>query len=168
MKTQLASTKKDYKYIVIDCPPGLSILTEVSIRLANLVIVPTIADFLSTYGLLSFCRNLWTGDIAKESPLKKPTNKPHVLITRRRRIKEHNLTAAKLMAEKRRKKPSFELFDTVIPEMTGISAALSKIQVVDEDGSVVNTWPTYLQKWKTAATILDDLADETKEILRGT
>ena len=71
IKDQLKKTRKSYDYILFDCAPGISALTEVSLRLADLVVVPTIPDFLSTYGLHSFCSNLWTGEIAKRTTLKK-------------------------------------------------------------------------------------------------
>ncbi len=72
MKDQLKSTKRSYDYILMDCAPGISALTEVSIRLADLVIVPTIPDSLSTFGLQAFCNSMWTGPLAKSSLLRKP------------------------------------------------------------------------------------------------
>jgi cellulose biosynthesis protein BcsQ len=157
---QLKRSVRRYEYIVIDCPPGISLLTEASLRLADMIIVPTIPDFLSSYGLLSFCSNLWTGPIAdesKESGLKRP-KKPHVLITRRRRIKLQDQGVAKLLNERRKKKPGFFLFETEIPEMAAIASALDTLDV----------WPAFNQKWKNgSAGILQSLADETKEALLG-
>lgn len=161
MRDQLRRSQRRFDYVLIDCPPGISIFTEASIRLAHMVIVPTIPDFLSTYGLLSFCSNLWTGDIAKASASKlvrRPT-RPHVLITRRRRIKQQNAIAAKLLNEKRKPRPNFLLFETEVPEMAAIAEALSKI----------DTYPAFSQKWTAgSAKVFEQLALETKEALRGT
>lgn len=160
MRDQLRRSQRRFDYVLIDCPPGISVFTEASIRLANMVIVPTIPDFLSTYGLLSFCSNLWTGDLAKADATKvvrKPA-RPHVLITRRRRIKQQNQIAAKLLNEKRKQRPNFHLFETEIPEMAAIAEALSKI----------DTYPAFSQKWRAgSARIFEMLANETKEALNG-
>lgn len=40
-----------YDYILIDCPPNLSMLTLNGLRLAQGYLVPTIPDILSTYGI---------------------------------------------------------------------------------------------------------------------
>ena len=157
MQDQLNRARRNFDFILVDCPPGLSILTEVCIRLAHLVIVPTVPDFLSSYGLLSFCSNLWTGEIAKEAPkaLQKPKI-PYVLITRRRRIRQQDQVVAKLMNERRKKKPTFYLFETLIPEMADVSKGMAN------DGM-----PTLNQKWRTATQTLDDLATEVRETLDG-
>lgn len=160
MRDQLKRSRRQHDYVLIDCPPGISILTEVSIRLADMVIVPTIPDFLSTYGLLSFCSNLWTGQIADETSsrtVRRP-KKPHVLITRRRRIAQQNQIVTKLLNERRRRPPTFTVFETEIPEMAAIAVALAQ----------VDTWPMFSQKWKNgSATILENLAGEVKEALHG-
>jgi len=156
LKDQLKQTRKAYDYVFIDCPPGISLLTETSIRLAQMVIVPTIPDFLSTYGLLTFCSNMRTGEVAKRSTLEKP-KKPYVLATRVRPINEHKHTLEKLRNERLKEKPSFNLFKTQIPERAAIAEALGQ----------VDSWPSFSQKWGNSAGILDDLATEVKEAIHG-
>src|SRR5690242_5549148 len=113
---QLKATRKAYDFVLFDCAPGISALTEVSIRLADLVIVPTIPDSLSTYGLQAFCNSIWSGQLAEAGHLKKPKRLPHVVITRRRPISEHERTAASIHKERTVEKPSFVPFKTEVPE----------------------------------------------------
>jgi len=158
IKEELKRTKKSYDCILFDCAPGISVLTEVSIRLANLVIVPTIPDFLSTYGLNSFCSNLWSGPIADQSNLKKPKRPPHVLITRRRPIREHEKTSERLRIEAAKDAAKFKVFATEIFERAAIAEALGKI----------DAHPTFSQKWRDGTDImLADLVKEVREALHG-
>lgn len=157
IKDQLRAPRRNYDYILFDCAPGISVLTEVSIRLADMVIVPTIPDFLSTYGLDSFCSNLWRGAIASRSPLKKP-RPAYVLVTRRRAVREHDRTIERLQIEAAKSEPKYRLFATIIHERTAIAEALGKAHL----------HPTFSQKWKDGTAItIGDLVDEVKEALHG-
>ncbi|MEO1328684.1 MAG: ParA family protein [Pseudomonadota bacterium] len=51
MRDALASMRLKYDLIVIDCPPGISIFAEAGITCSDLVVLPTIPDYLSTLGL---------------------------------------------------------------------------------------------------------------------
>ncbi|WP_131744804.1 AAA family ATPase [Frankia sp. Cppng1_Ct_nod] len=48
---QLEKISADYDYILIDCPPNLSMLTLNGVRISDGYIIPTIPDFMSTYGI---------------------------------------------------------------------------------------------------------------------
>jgi chromosome partitioning protein len=77
MSAQLSKQRNAFDIILIDCAPGISVLAEVSIRLADLIIIPTIADFLSTFGLQTFCATLSERGLIPST--RKSTKRPHVL-----------------------------------------------------------------------------------------
>ena len=152
---QLKKAAQDYDYIIMDCAPGISALTEVGIRTADMVIVPTIPNSLSTYGLQAFCKSMWTGKIAERSKLRKPP-RARVLITRRKATNEHNKIVAKIRNEPLAQDPAFDLFETEFPEATKIAEAFSK------------RMSTFQMKWGSAIiTVLGNLSDEAREALNA-
>jgi cellulose biosynthesis protein BcsQ len=156
MSTQLAKARKSYDFVLIDCAPGISALTEVSIRLADLVVIPTIADFLSTFGLQNFCTTL--SDRGLIQGARRPKQLPYVLITRRRQVTVHAQTVEILRNEESAEKPAFNIFQTEIPEAVAIADALGQV----ED----NEFPIFSQKWGPKVTpLLQDLVGEITEVL---
>lgn len=51
MREALSKIAKDYDLVVIDCPPGISIFAEAGVACSDLIVSPTIPDYLSTLGL---------------------------------------------------------------------------------------------------------------------
>ena len=155
MQEELKRSTQNFDVILIDCAPGISMLTEVSIRLADLAIVPTIPDFLSTFGLDAFCANLWDRSLegAKDRPARKL---PYVIATRCRPTVVHTHTIAALRQEASKKKDRpFQMFKTVIPERAAIAAALSDL----------NYHVSYSDKWTEPVTeIFTAVADEIQEV----
>ncbi len=53
--------KKEYDYVILDCPPGISLLSENILSLCDLILVPTIPTPLSLRTqeqLVDFCENI--------------------------------------------------------------------------------------------------------------
>lgn len=154
---QIAKLSDEFDYVLVDCAPGISALTEASLRLADLVVVPTIPDFLSTAGLQAFTNSVWKGSrfgkaIAREG------KQPYVLITRRRETREHHRFTEMMQNEHYKAEPAFKLFKTQIPERTSIAAAMAK----------TGTQPTFTNKWgPEVVPILECLAKEMKEAAHG-
>jgi len=152
---QLGKIAADVDYVLIDCAPGISVFTEVAIRLADLVIVPTIPDLISTLGLEAFCQSLWHGPIAQLSDLPAPKGLPHVLATKVQgtRVARENLE--KMHAAAERDNPTFNIFSVHVPQATAFVQAMEAIEQPQE--------LTFRQKWKDQVrVVLDDLAEEVK------
>jgi len=47
-----------YKYVIIDCPPGISYFAEAALLIADLIVIPTIPDVMSQFGLNMFIRRV--------------------------------------------------------------------------------------------------------------
>ncbi|MCE9519729.1 MAG: 30S ribosomal protein S20 [Verrucomicrobia bacterium] len=44
----------EYDYILIDCPPGISLFAEAALIAADAILAPTIPDYVSRLGLITF------------------------------------------------------------------------------------------------------------------
>lgn len=49
---------EDYSYVLIDCPPNFNIVTKTAIVASDRVLIPTIADYLSTLGIDQLRRHI--------------------------------------------------------------------------------------------------------------
>ncbi len=56
----LKTVWNDYDYILIDCPPGISLFAEAALIAADAILVPTIPDYVSRLGLIAFRRRALT------------------------------------------------------------------------------------------------------------
>lgn len=54
LKKLLKDKKKDYDFILIDCPPSMGILTKNALSTSDFVLIPTLAEFLPTRGIQLF------------------------------------------------------------------------------------------------------------------
>lgn len=158
LQPEFKAARRVYDIILLDCAPGLSAFTEVGILEADLVLVPTIPDFLSTLGLAAFCHSLWRDRHPRpEGGRDKPRSLPWVLATRRQRIRQHDETLADMRLEAGERDPAYRLFATEIPQAADFARALDK----------VGTMPTFQQKWGGGVTPLGNLVRELKGVLNG-
>ena len=154
-KAELEALRDAYHFVIIDCAPGISAVTEASIRLADLVLVPTIPDFLSTYGLKAFCHTLWRDDDAEAQF--RPRRRPAVIATRRRPINEHTRFLERIQSEAESPERPFDLFKTVISESAAVAEGLKPAS----DGV------PFTRKWsQPVVTCFGSLTREVMEALR--
>lgn len=58
LKNVLSGFKKEYDYILIDCPPTLGIITINALTAANSVVIPVQSQYLSTKGMTQLIRTI--------------------------------------------------------------------------------------------------------------
>jgi len=146
--------REHFDYVLFDCAPGISPFTEVAIRSCDLVIVPTIPDFLSTYGLQAFCRMIW--DNTGESALPRPKQLPHVLPTRVQKVVQQTQRLAQMKTEAGAPDAGFRLMRARIPQSAQLSAM------------VCSPYQTYSRKYADiVAHEAAILRQEVKEVVDG-
>ena len=152
-EAEFVPLRKTFEYVIFDCPPGISPIAEVAIRASNLIIVPTIPDRISNFGLTAFCDSILKSEV---SALPRPS-KAHVLISRKQEIKQHNQMVARLQAEADATDGAYHLFETQIPQSAALAEALGAEGV-----------QTFTKKYTLkVAQILEPLVNEMKELLDG-
>ena len=112
-----------YDYIIFDCAPGISPVTEAAVRIADLVIVPTIPDYLSVYGLNAFHGAVWAH---KSATLPKPKSAPFILISRLQPTRQHRAVREILIEGANKGGTFYRMIETCIPQFAGLPDALMR------------------------------------------
>lgn len=149
----IKSISRAFDYVIMDCAPGISAFTAAAVSLAELVIVPTTPDFLSTYGMQAFVRRVFPELISGDNSRRRI--KPHVLVSRKRAVKEQDAYLKLLRDFSKKKDCEFRLFRTVIPDDPIVSAAAGKHD------------QTYMQKYPLPISgTYADFSEEVKAVLQ--
>lgn len=159
LEGDLPELKEAFDFVIFDCAPGVSAFTEVAIRLSDLVIIPTIADRLSMWGLEAFCNSIWKYK-RSNSALPKPKGEPYVLVTRRQSTIVQNQSVQTLITTSELKKRPFGVFKTQIPHAADIPKAMD---LYPDNGT--DPYPTYAKKWGKISAVMDELLPEIKGAL---
>ena len=143
--------KAQYDVILCDCPPGISVMTETVLAASNLIIVPTIPDFMSTLGL-----DLFTGDIMRSLRGREIENLPMVLATRYDGTTHQQVVLNAMREAANAQETEFSMFQTIVPMKQGF--ATNPIELGPE--------PTLQAKWPgEALSIVQSLLAEVREKL---
>lgn len=155
LSKDLSKLRNKFDYIIFDCAPGISAFTEVAIRLSDLVIVPSIPDYISTQGVFAFTSSLF-GASKSGSALPQHQRKPWVLATRVRSNVNHHQEYLRLLREAAAgDEPPFAIFETTMPEMIRVPDGIRQVETFEQTGRT-----TYQQKWGTFAVYVQDLGEE--------
>ena len=156
LRDDLDDLRERYDYVIFDCAPGISAFTEVAIRLADMVIVPTIPDFVSTLGFAAFKESLWGAKARRHTMLPAPKGPPYVLATRFLGTRHHREILNSLTEASRRRDADFELLRVVVPQNAKVPTALDPSEEP----------PSFNAKWGTdIVQVLADLIVEIKDVL---
>lgn len=154
---QFQSLCEEFDYVIFDCPPGISMLTEIALRMSNLTIVPTVPDFLSLLGLDAFTQTVWGRSNDRAASAKVRATLPQVLVTQRRQSLAHAKRVAELRSRAATSRAGYGVLRTEVPDIEGVPQALER----------VSTYPTYAQKWSAEMRArLAALSDEVETLLK--
>ena len=107
LKNRLSSIKHQFDYIIIDTPPSIEFFTINALTAANLAIIPTHCDYLSTHGIEQLLNII--------ALIRKKTNpaiEARILITRY----DETATASRMIFSKLKSLHADRLYQSVIPQ----------------------------------------------------
>ena len=134
----------NYDIVIIDCPPNLGLITQNGLRISNGFVIPTIPDFLSTYGIDQILSRVkqFSAEIAEDiDPL-------GIVITKY----QANSTVHRNTLEQLRSNGNPTVFDNIIRQANQFASAAEYV------GN-----PTLKQKWGYG--LAEQFEALTKEIM---
>lgn len=152
LRNDLNRLRKSYDTIICDCPPGISAMTEAVLATADLIIVPTIPDFMSTLGI-----DVFVGDVMSNLKKRDINRKPIVLATKYDASVNQKIVLQAMREGATEDETEYLIFDTVVPNRPEFAA-----NPMELDAN-----PTLSQKWPgEALSVMDSLYTELKEHLK--
>jgi cellulose biosynthesis protein BcsQ len=133
LEAQLKDLRARYDYIVFDTAPGISALTESALRSSEVVIVPTVPDFISNLGLEAFCKNVFWSNGAGEGG----ERRPWVIANMVKNTPHHRAMLEEMRLEATSAEGGFNMFSIEIPDMPWIEEA-----AVNEQGESRRSFAT--------------------------
>ncbi len=150
LRQDLKRLRNEYDMIVCDCPPGISAMTDAILKAADLIIVPTIPDFLSTLGL-----DLFIGDVMSSLGAEGNSRLPAVLATRYGDT-PHQRIVLNALCDGKGPEAHYKMLNTIIPDSNDFAI----------DPIALGASPTLAQKWSGEALVLmDSLSREVRELV---
>jgi chromosome partitioning protein len=115
LRLAIKSKLEDYDLVLIDCPPNLGIITLNGLRVSEGYVIPTVPDFLSTYGIPQIIKRVsnFSREIAEDI---KPLG---IIITKH----QGNSTTHANVLQQLRAQNDPPVFKTVIRQADQIAAA---------------------------------------------
>ena len=147
------SSKNDFSYIFIDCPPSLSLLTIMSLVVANSLIVPLQTEFFALEGLTQLIKTIDRIKINLNSELKIRG----VLLTM---FDKRNKLSAQVEADAR-KFLNEKVYHTIIPRNVRLSEAPSHgipILIYDKMCSGSISYSNFAEEFLKQENILESAA----------
>ena len=147
------SGKNEYSYILIDCPPSLSLLTIMSLVTANSLIVPLQTEFFALEGLTQLINTI---DRIKES-LNTHLKIRGILLTM---FDKRNKLSSQVEAEARNHFKE-KVYQTIIPRNVRLSEAPSHgvpVLIYDKDCSGSKCYYSFTQEFIHQEKMMDSAA----------
>ena len=118
---QMAELVSTYDYILFDSAPGISALTEAALRSSDVIVVPTVPDFISNLGLEAFCKTVcWS--LRKGEHERK---RPWVVANMVKDSPHQQMMLREMRAESEAPDGGFNMFKVEIPSELWIEEAAS-------------------------------------------
>jgi cellulose biosynthesis protein BcsQ len=118
-RSELDALKDAFDFIIIDCPPGISPITEAALWASDQIIVPTVPDLICNLGLEAFCQTVTLSDAENGAPRRRPW----VLANRVRRTRSQINILEEMRSESRSENAGFLMFETEIPDCPDLQEA---------------------------------------------
>lgn len=122
LRAELNEIKHDFDFIVFDSAPGISALTEAALRASDVVVVPTVPDYISNLGLEAFCRSVWWTDAAETD------RAPWVVANMVKESQHHRVMLGEMRAEAASDNGGFRMFSAEIPSLCAIEEAACRVR----------------------------------------